>query len=93
MEQQVDHPSSKLTLPGQQRRRWSSKSTLQAPSRLSKLPVDASRSAATTLEQHVNAPSSKSTLHGDQRCRWSSKSTIQALSRRSKVISDDVGAA
>eukprot|EP00961_Rhodomonas_salina_P095185 1280754-Rhodomonas_salina.1 len=62
MERQVDAPSSKLTLRGGQRQRRSGKSTLQAPSRRSKLQVDASRSAATTMEQQVDAPSSKSTL-------------------------------
>eukprot|EP00961_Rhodomonas_salina_P004190 57615-Rhodomonas_salina.1 len=67
MEQQVDAPSSKSTLQAPSRCFEVSSDDDGAASRLSKLPVDASRSAATTTEQQVNAPSSKSTLQGDQR--------------------------
>eukprot|EP00961_Rhodomonas_salina_P039290 528175-Rhodomonas_salina.1 len=62
MELQVDAPSSKSTLQASSRRSKFSSEYDGAPSRRSKLQVDALRSSATTLEQPVDAPSSKSTL-------------------------------
>eukprot|EP00961_Rhodomonas_salina_P269519 3641215-Rhodomonas_salina.1 len=67
MEQQVDAPSTTSTLQAPSRRFGVSSNDVGAASRHSKLPVDASRSAVTTMEQQVDHPSSKSTLQGEQR--------------------------